>query len=91
MTNIKAVAQMARGLQTLSLRNNQLGPAAIDFLATLQNNTSLTALNLEGNELGAHAVELAAMLAKNTTLRTLRCIAARSSVDTIYDGMAADV
>ncbi|KOO35834.1 hypothetical protein Ctob_015332 [Chrysochromulina tobinii] len=72
-TMVAVVAQLMRGLASLSLRENKLTDGeGLKMFAALQTNTTLTQLDLGGNELGAESGKaMADALKTNTTLTQL--------------------
>eukprot|EP00900_Chrysochromulina_parva_P011126 jgi/Chrpa1/20013/Chrysochromulina_OHIO_Genome00027898-RA len=72
-TMVAAVAQLMRGLASLSLRENELTDGeGVKMFEALQTNTTLTQLSLNGNKLGnASGCALVVVLQANTTLRQL--------------------
>jgi Ran GTPase-activating protein (RanGAP) involved in mRNA processing and transport len=72
-TMVAAVAQLMRGLVSLSLRENKLTDGeGVKMVEALQANTTLTQLSLNSNKLGdAGGCALAVVLKANTTLRQL--------------------
>eukprot|EP00900_Chrysochromulina_parva_P019521 jgi/Chrpa1/27570/Chrysochromulina_OHIO_Genome00027619-RA len=72
-TVVAAVAQLMRGLASLSLRENKLTDGeGVKMVEALKTNTTLTQLSLKNNKLGnASSCALAVALQTNTTLRQL--------------------
>ncbi|KOO33697.1 hypothetical protein Ctob_015781 [Chrysochromulina tobinii] len=72
-TMVAAVAELMRGLASLSLRENKLTDGeGLQVFATLQTNTTLAQLDLGGNQLGAESGKaMVEALQTNTTLTQL--------------------
>jgi hypothetical protein len=72
-TMVAVVAQLMRGLASLSLRENKLTDGeGLKMFAALQTNTTLTHLDLSGNELGAESGKaMGEALKTNTALTQL--------------------